>query len=157
MHIKSIVRELREMRDGIGGMAGRKLKRRHVHRQGRSHIAPETTVTMPWCAEAVEQGPWANLPPELLLHLIKRIEASQIFWPSRKDIVACASICKSWREVTKEAVNTPEQCGRLTFPISLKQANSFCSSCVLFFICVCWLIHLCFSLCLVSVTDLKLT
>ncbi|MBA0592039.1 hypothetical protein Gorai_009026, partial [Gossypium raimondii] len=27
----------------------------------------------------------------------------------------------SWREITKEIVKTPEQCGRLTFPISLKQ------------------------------------
>ncbi|KAK3425363.1 tubby-like F-box protein 5 isoform X2 [Eucalyptus grandis] len=121
MHIKSIVHELREIRDRIKDIAGRKLERRHVHRQGRSHIVPETTVPTPSCPEAVQQGPWANLPPELLLHIIKRVEASQISWPSRRDIVACASICRSWREVTKEAVKTAEQCGRLTFPISLKQ------------------------------------
>lgn len=121
MHIKNIVRELREMRAGIGDIAGRKLKRRHVHRQGRSHIAPETMVPTPSCAEVVQQGPWADLPPELLLQIIKRVEAGQTSWPSRRDVVACASICRSWREVTKEAVKTLEQCGRLTFPISLKQ------------------------------------
>ncbi|KAI6688835.1 hypothetical protein NL676_025663 [Syzygium grande] len=109
------------MQGWIGGMSGRKLERRHARHQGRSHIAPETTVPPPWHEEAVRQGPWANLPPELLLHIIKRVEVSQILWPSRRDVVACASICRSWREVTKEAVKTPEQCGRLTFPISLKQ------------------------------------
>ncbi|KAF8024239.1 hypothetical protein BT93_F1442 [Corymbia citriodora subsp. variegata] len=121
MHIKNIVRELKEMRAGIRDIVGKKLKRRHVHRQGRSHIAPETMVLTPSCAEEVQQGPWANLPPELLLHIIKHVEAGQTSWPSRRDVVACASICRSWREVTKEAVKTLEQCGRLTFPISLKQ------------------------------------
>ncbi|KAF0934891.1 hypothetical protein E2562_028889 [Oryza meyeriana var. granulata] len=84
MSLKSIVRELREMRDGIGSM-------------------------------------WANLPPELLLDVIQRVEASEATWPARRQVVACAAVCRSWREVTKEVVKTLEECGRITFPISLKQ------------------------------------
>ncbi|KAL1354833.1 hypothetical protein AAHE18_05G071100 [Arachis hypogaea] len=49
------------------------------------------------------------------------VEESETSWPARTVVVSCASVCKSWRAVTKEIVNTPEQCGRLTFPISLKQ------------------------------------
>ncbi|RWV93569.1 hypothetical protein GW17_00043970, partial [Ensete ventricosum] len=35
--------------------------------------------------------------------------------------LACAAVCRSWRDITKEVVKPPEQCGRITFPISLKQ------------------------------------
>ncbi|KAL3591999.1 hypothetical protein D5086_010639 [Populus alba] len=50
-----------------------------------------------------------------------RVEESESSWPARVVVVHCASVCRSWREITKEIVKTPEQCGRLTFPISLKQ------------------------------------
>ncbi|GBG72598.1 hypothetical protein CBR_g12171 [Chara braunii] len=64
---------------------------------------------------------WANMPPELLRDVILRVEQSESQWPNRKNVVACSGVCSSWREITKELVKKPEQSGRLTFPISLKQ------------------------------------
>ncbi|KAG0498518.1 hypothetical protein HPP92_003209 [Vanilla planifolia] len=69
----------------------------------------------------VQQSRWAGLPPELLSDVIKRLEASESTWPSRKHVVACAAVCRSWRYLCKEIIRSPEFCGRLTFPLSLKQ------------------------------------
>lgn len=123
MSLKFLVRELRELKDGIGGKNGGQGK--HWRNRARSHIAP---VEAP--LEQTEQGKWADMPPELLLDIIRRVEESETSWPARNAVVFCASVCKSWREVTKEIVKTPEICGRLTFPISLKQVmvyHCFCS------------------------------
>ncbi|XP_028802461.1 tubby-like F-box protein 5 [Neltuma alba] len=70
--------------------------------------------------EEEEQGRWGNLPPELLWYMIKRVEETEASWPARF-ILSCASVCKSWRAITKDIVKTPELSGHLTFPISLKQ------------------------------------
>lgn len=69
----------------------------------------------------VQQSQWASFPPELLRDVIKRLEASESTWPSRKHVVACAAVCRSWREMCKEVVRRPELCGKLTFPASMKQ------------------------------------
>ncbi|URD93942.1 tubby-like F-box protein [Musa troglodytarum] len=53
-----------------------------------------------------------------------RIEEAESWWPQRKDVVACAGVCRSWRDMMKEIVKTPEVSGKLTFPISLKQLIS---------------------------------
>ncbi|KAL7223911.1 hypothetical protein ACSBR1_025387 [Camellia fascicularis] len=116
MSFKSIVRELREMKDGIGSMSKRGVEGKHWRNRTRSHIAPDVATSEP-----IEQGHWANLPPELLLDIIRRVEESETSWPARNVVVFCASVCKSWRDITKAIVKTPEECGRLTFPISLKQ------------------------------------
>ncbi|KAA8547377.1 hypothetical protein F0562_003759 [Nyssa sinensis] len=116
MSFKSIVRELREMKDGIGNISRRRVESKHWRNRTRSHIAPDVALSEP-----IQQGQWANLPPELLLDIIRRVEESETSWPARTVVVFCASVCKSWREITKEIVKTPEECGRLTFPISLKQ------------------------------------
>ncbi|XP_009603271.1 tubby-like F-box protein 5 [Nicotiana tabacum] len=117
MSFKSFVRELREMKDGIGNISRRGAERKqHWSNRTRAHIVPDVALSDP-----IEQGQWANLPPELLLDIIRRVEESEASWPARSVIVFCASVCKSWREITKEIVKTPEECGRLTFPISLKQ------------------------------------
>ncbi|KAH7524105.1 tubby-like F-box protein 5 [Ziziphus jujuba] len=125
MPFKSIVREFREMREGIGNISRRGVEGRHTHSRAKSHIAPERSSFSPSLPSSstalVHQGRWANLPPELLLDIIQRVEVSETSWPARRDVVACASVCRSWRELTKEVVKTPEQCGWLTFPISLKQ------------------------------------
>lgn len=118
MSFKSIVRELREMRDGIGNISRRRVEGRHWCNRTRSHIAPDVAPFEP-----SEQGQWANLPPELLFDIISRVEESETTWPARNVVISCASVCKSWREVTKEIVRTPEECGRITFPISLKQVT----------------------------------
>ena len=118
MSFKSIVRELKEMRDGIGSLSRRSAESKHWHSRVKSHVVPDVTLNP---LEPVQQGQWAHLPPELLLDITHRVEESETSWPARTVVVSCASVCKSWRAVTKEIVNTPEQCGRLTFPISLKQ------------------------------------
>ncbi|PWA85488.1 F-box domain, cyclin-like protein [Artemisia annua] len=112
MSFKSIVRELREIKDGIGSMSRRR------NNCTRSHIVPSDVVVS---KDLVKEGKWAYLPPELLLDIIRRVEESETSWPARTVVVYCASVCKPWRDVTKEIVKTPEECGRLTFPISLKQ------------------------------------
>ncbi|CAN0872525.1 Tubby-like F-box protein 6 [Linum grandiflorum] len=111
---KSVVREVR---DSI-----RTKSRGRVNRRGRAHIAPEGGSDLPsqW-GMGGDQGPWANLPPELLRDIIQRIESRETSWPSRRDVVVCAAVCQSWRRITKEIVKTPEQCSFITFPISLKQ------------------------------------
>ncbi|KAG6401033.1 hypothetical protein SASPL_137878 [Salvia splendens] len=70
-----------------------------------------------------EQSRWAYLPPELLLDIVVRVEANQRVWPARRSVVCCAAVCKSWRGIVREVVRIPEQCGLLTFPMSLKQVS----------------------------------
>lgn len=71
--------------------------------------------------DGLKQSCWANMPPELLRDVLMRIEASEASWPARKHVVACAGVCRSWREIMKEIVKSPQVSGKLTFPISLKQ------------------------------------
>ncbi|KAG4169077.1 hypothetical protein ERO13_A12G064300v2 [Gossypium hirsutum] len=118
MSLKSIMRELKELKDGIGNMSKRGDQSKLWRSRTRSHVAPDEA---PLESQLSEQSPWANLPPELLLDIIQRVEESETAWPARAVVVFCAAVCRSWREITKEIVKTPEQCGRLTFPISLKQ------------------------------------
>ncbi|XP_020229544.1 tubby-like F-box protein 2 [Cajanus cajan] len=118
MSLRSIVRELKEMRDGIGSTSKRGAESKRRLSRTKSYVAPDVLVTP---SELIQQGQWANLPSELLLDIIRRVEESETSWPARAVVVFCASVCKSWRSITKEIVKTPEQCGRITFPISLKQ------------------------------------
>ncbi|XP_021730921.1 tubby-like F-box protein 3 [Chenopodium quinoa] len=74
--------------------------------------------------DAMEQSCWANMPPELLREVLVRIEASECTWPPRRNVVACAGVCRSWRDAMKDIVKTPEISGKLTFPISVKQPGS---------------------------------
>ncbi|KAM3225667.1 hypothetical protein ACQJBY_058413 [Aegilops geniculata] len=129
MSLKSIVRELKEMRDGIGSMSrrGGVSDGRAGHGRGGSRHSwpslwpePQPQPQRPG-QEPQQQGQWANLPPELLIDVIQRVEASEVAWPARRHVVACAAVCRSWREVTKDVVKTLEECSRITFPISLKQ------------------------------------
>lgn len=120
MPLKSIWRENGNGRESKPSwQAERKWKLGH----GRSDVAPER---LPLLQPAlVEESPWADLPSELLFDIIKRVEASETSWPSRRDVVSCAAVCRFWRETTKQVVRTPEQCGLLTFPTSLKQVTFF--------------------------------
>ncbi|XP_073046084.1 tubby-like F-box protein 2 isoform X1 [Primulina eburnea] len=82
------------------------------------HVTPEeSSYSYPF----VQQSPWANVPPELLHDIIVRVDANETTWPARRAVISCAAVCKSWREITMEAIRTPEECGLLTFPKSLKQ------------------------------------
>lgn len=104
------------MREGMGSMSRRGLEGKPARARSQNSVD-----AVRFCPTSAHQSRWANLPPELLLDVIRRIEASETAWPARKDVVCCAAVCHSWREITKEIVKTPEECGRLTFPISLKQ------------------------------------
>ncbi|XP_051139760.1 tubby-like F-box protein 8 [Andrographis paniculata] len=107
MSFRSLARDLR---DSIGSLSRR--------RGGKSHGAVHESHDRP---EVVQSSCWAGLPPELLRDVIKRLEESETTWPARKNVVACAGVCRSWREMCKEIVQSPESSGKLTFPISLKQ------------------------------------
>ncbi|CAN4106200.1 unnamed protein product [Withania somnifera] len=71
--------------------------------------------------EGFVESYWANLPSELLREVLIRVEDADSKWPLRKNVVACAGVCKSWRDIMKDLVKTPEISGKLTFPISVKQ------------------------------------
>ncbi|GJT85470.1 tubby-like F-box protein 5 [Tanacetum coccineum] len=88
--------------------------------RGRSHVVPENYALRPSHA-MMNGGKWDNLPVELLTDIIRRVEHGDISWLSRRDMVACAAVCRSWRDTVKQIVKSPEQCGLITFPGSLKQ------------------------------------
>lgn len=121
MSFKIIVRELREMKDGIGNMSKRVGEGMQWRGLTRSQTAVVPDEASPSLTDPNHQSQWTNLPPELLLDILRRVEESETSWPARAVVVFCASVCRSWRDIIREIVKTPEQCGRLTFPISLKQ------------------------------------
>ena len=106
-------------------LGGARIQKKNV--RGTSHIAPiNYESSLP--PLLINGGQWESLPHELFLDIIKRVEAGGSSWPARQDVVACAAVCRLWRATMKQVVKTPEQCGLITFPISLKQvvhAKSF--------------------------------
>ncbi|XP_054787286.1 tubby-like F-box protein 8 [Prosopis cineraria] len=116
MSFRSIVRDVR---DGFGSLSRRGFEvRLPGHHRGKSH---SSVYEVPEQPPVIQNSRWASLPPELLHDVIKRLEESESTWPARKHVVACAAVCKSWREMCKEIVSNPEFCGKITFPVSLKQ------------------------------------
>ncbi|CAA6671479.1 unnamed protein product [Spirodela intermedia] len=63
------------------------------------------------------------MPPDLLSDILGRVELSEDRWPVRKNVVACACVCKRWREITMGIVSSPPESGKITFPYSLKQRS----------------------------------
>ncbi|XP_039133476.1 tubby-like F-box protein 8 [Dioscorea cayenensis subsp. rotundata] len=109
----------RDVRDSFGSLSRRSFEvKLSGHQRGKSqgsvHELGEPALV-------IQNSRWASLPPELLRDVIKRLEASESTWPSRKHVVACAAVCRSWRETCREIVKSPEFSGKLTFPVSLKQ------------------------------------
>lgn len=114
MSFKSILQDMK----GEFGSISRKGFDVKFGMKSRSHrVVQDTSFRI----DALKQSCWANMPPELLRDVLMRIEASDDTWPPRKNVVACAGVCKNWREIMKEIVKSPEISGKLTFPISLKQ------------------------------------
>ncbi|KAM7258137.1 hypothetical protein ACFE04_013878 [Oxalis oulophora] len=112
---------MRDVRDGFGSLSRRSFDVRlpGQHHRGKSHgSVHELHNDQPL---VIQTSCWAGLPPELLRDVIKRLEESEVTWPARKNVVACAAVCKSWREMCKEIVKNPELSGKITFPVSLKQ------------------------------------
>lgn len=114
MPFKSVIQG---MRDELGSMSRKgfdvKFGRSRSQRVVQEYSADKV--------DAMRQSCWANMPPELLRDVLMRIEASEDTWPPRKNVVACAGVCRNWRDIVKEIVKSPEVSGKLTFPISLKQ------------------------------------
>ncbi|CAL9135356.1 unnamed protein product [Musa textilis] len=128
MSFRSIVRDVR---DSFGSLSRRGFEARlSGHHRGKSQGAVHEVLDQ--CL-VVQDSCWASLPPELLRDVITRLEASESTWPSRKNVVFCAAVCKSWREMCKEIVKSPEFSGKLTFPVSLKQPGprDGCIQCVI--------------------------
>ncbi|XP_058210367.1 tubby-like F-box protein 3 [Rhododendron vialii] len=116
MSFKSIIQD---MRGELGSISrkGFDVKFGYGFRSRSHRVVQDSSVVI----DALKQSCWANMPPELLRDVLMRIEASELTWPPRKNVVACAGVCRSWRENMKEIVKTLEVSGKLTFPISLKQ------------------------------------
>ncbi|KAM0016435.1 putative transcription factor TUBBY family [Helianthus debilis subsp. tardiflorus] len=123
MSFRSIVRDVR---DGFGSLSRRGFDVRLSghHNRGKSQGSVNDLSDSNQAVLVIQNSRWANLPPELLFDVIKRLEESESSWPARKHVVACAAVCRSWRSMCKEIVRTPESCGKLTFPVSLKQPGS---------------------------------
>ncbi|MFS7967866.1 putative transcription factor TUBBY family [Helianthus anomalus] len=123
MSFRSIVRDVR---DGFGSLSRRGFDVRLSghHNRGKSQGSVTDLSDSNQAVLVIQNSRWANLPPELLFDVIKRLEESESSWPARKHVVACAAVCRSWRSMCKEIVRTPELCGKLTFPVSLKQPGS---------------------------------
>ncbi|TVU50985.1 hypothetical protein EJB05_02384 [Eragrostis curvula] len=116
MSFRSIVRDVR---DGFGSLSRRGFEVKLLgHRRGKSRGAVHELHDP---GPVIQSSCWANLPPELLRDVIERLEASEATWPSRKHVVACAAVCRTWREMCNEIVKNPEISGKITFPVSLKQ------------------------------------
>ncbi|XP_075505920.1 tubby-like F-box protein 8 [Primulina tabacum] len=116
MSFRSIARDIR---DSFGSLSRRSFDvRLSGHHRDKSHGSFHDLDDQHL---VIQNSRWANLPPELLFDVIKRLEESESAWPARKHVVACASVCRSWRITCKEIVRNPEFCGKLTFPVSLKQ------------------------------------
>lgn len=77
--------------------------------------APEVSV------DGLSQSFWVDLPQDILREVLFRIEASELASRYRSSLVSCAGVCRSWRMVTMEIVNTPRFTAKLSFPISVKQ------------------------------------
>ncbi|GLT41954.1 hypothetical protein SLA2020_159790 [Shorea laevis] len=110
---------VRDARDSFGSLSRRNFDVRLIgHQRGRSQGSLQDLHDEP---VVIQSSHWANLPPELLCDVIRRLEESESTWPARKLVVACAAVCRSWRAICKEIVKGPEFCGKLTFLVSLKQ------------------------------------
>ncbi|KAM3333983.1 hypothetical protein ACQJBY_028834 [Aegilops geniculata] len=122
MSFRSIARDVR---DGFGSLSRRSfdvtiasLYGLTGHHKGKAQSSLDDFLDP---APVIQESRWASLPPELLQDIIRRLEADESTWPSRKHVVCFAAVCKTWREMCKEIVLSPEFSGKLTFRVSLKQ------------------------------------
>ncbi|KAA8548522.1 hypothetical protein F0562_000211 [Nyssa sinensis] len=128
MSIKSIIEDIKV---DIGGISRKSLDMKFSYgwRSRSRRVVQDSSVAAAVAVavadnDGLKQSCWANLPQELLREVLMRIEASESSWPLRKNVVACAGVCRSWREIMKEIVRTPEVSRKLTFPISVKQPGT---------------------------------
>ncbi|XXG76399.1 hypothetical protein AAC387_Pa08g0759 [Persea americana] len=112
MALKSIVR------DGIRSLS----RRRFDFCSSATDVRFDSVETLPsGDGYDGEESHWAELPPEILWDVVRRLEASESAWQGRRNVVACAAVCRAWRRVCKEVAGVPEISAKLTFSASLKQ------------------------------------
>ncbi|KAK1398936.1 tubby-like F-box protein 3 [Heracleum sosnowskyi] len=116
MSFKSIIQEMKGEFESFS-RKGFDVKFGNGSRSRSRQLVEDSSVPV----DAFMQRCWANMPPELLRDVLMRIEESESTWPDRRNVVACAGVCRNWRDIVKEIVKTPEVNSMLTFPISLKQ------------------------------------
>ncbi|CAN6226471.1 unnamed protein product [Urochloa humidicola] len=109
---------IQEMKGEIGAISRRGLLRSRSH--GAGSVRRAAAAAEPGEA-AMRESSWAQVPPELLREVLAKVEATEPRWPGRAAVVACAGVCRGWRGAVKEIVRVPAACGKLTFPISVKQ------------------------------------
>ena len=116
---------LSDVRTSLGSFSRRRGAEVRISGVSENHRGKVQVAADEFSGEflATQESRWAGLPPELLRDVIKRLEESESCWPGRKHVVACAAVCMAWREMCKEIVSGPEFCGKLTFPVSLKQVS----------------------------------
>ncbi|XP_062222027.1 tubby-like F-box protein 9 [Phragmites australis] len=83
---------------------------------GNARVSPEISAE-----QVADEGRWSALVPELLADILRRVHAGAERWPRRRDVVACACVCRRWRDATVALVRPPLEWGGITFLSSLKQ------------------------------------
>lgn len=101
---------------------------RPARRPARTNARVSPDVSSELSPLAGEEGAgeerWSALVPDLLADILRRVEAGSERWPPRRDVVACASVCRRWRDVAVAVVQPPLESGKITFPSSLKQVTT---------------------------------
>ncbi|XP_052167918.1 tubby-like F-box protein 2 [Oryza glaberrima] len=101
---------------------------RPARRPARTNARVSPDVSSELSPLAGEEGAgeerWSALVPDLLADILRRVEAGSERWPPRRDVVACASVCRRWRDVAVAVVQPPLESGKITFPSSLKQPGT---------------------------------
>jgi tubby and related proteins len=87
---------------------------------GNVRVSPEISAEDKGEAD---EGTWSALVPELLSDILRRVNDGAEWFPCRRDLVACAGVCRRWREASVALVQPPLEGGGITFPSSLKQVS----------------------------------
>jgi hypothetical protein len=82
-------------------------------------VAPEDNAVGE-VEEEVDEERWPRLLPELLTDIVCRIDTGAERWPPRCDFIACACVYRCWHDAEFPVVRPRLECGRTTFPSSLK-------------------------------------
>jgi tubby and related proteins len=90
---------------------------------GNARVSPEKAEISAEDKGVADEGTWSALVPELLNDILQRVHDGAEWFPCRRDLVACAGVCRRWREASVALVRPPLEGGGITFPSSLKQVS----------------------------------
>jgi tubby and related proteins len=75
---------------------------------GNVRVSPEISAEDKGEAD---EGTWSALVPELLSDILRRVNDGAEWFPCRRDLVACAGVCRRWREASVALVQPPLEGG----------------------------------------------